>query len=49
MVVSITSDFVAVGVSSDELGRIWKESVVLQSRYNSFVFIEGMRRMCESG
>jgi hypothetical protein len=48
MLVSITSDFVAVGFN-DELGRIWKESVVLQSRYNSFMFLEGMRRMCESG
>jgi hypothetical protein len=44
MMVSIISDFVAVSVSSDELGRIWKKSVVLESRYNSFMFMEGMRR-----
>jgi hypothetical protein len=44
MMVSITSDFIAVSVSSDELGRILKESVVLQSRYISVMFVEGMRR-----
>ena len=42
--VSITSDFVAVSVNSNELGRIWKESAVLESRYNSFMYMEGMSR-----
>jgi hypothetical protein len=44
MMAAITSDFIAVSVSSDELGRMWKESFMLQSRYNSFMFLEGMRR-----
>jgi hypothetical protein len=43
--VSIISDlFVVVSVSSDELGRIWKDSVVLLSIYSSFMFMEGMKR-----